>query len=114
MCWCSPPPQSPKLSYSLGATYSFDTPIGKFEANANDGYRSTFAWEPDNRLKQHSFHLINASLTWTEPSGRVSLQGFARNLGGKYYFVSAANGAGNDVYVPGAPRTYGLKLRYHF
>lgn len=107
-------PQAPEFSYSLGVTYRFDTPIGNFEANVNDGYKSSFVWEPDNRLKQGAYHLINASLTWTEPSGRMSVQGFVRNLGGEYYFVSAANGGGNDAYVPGAPRTYGMKLRYQF
>jgi len=107
-------PQAPEFSYSLGATYSFDTSIGMFEANVNDGYKSTFFWEPDNRLKQDGYHVINASVTWTEPNGHFSVQGFLRNLGGEYYFVSAANGGGNDLYVPGAPRTYGVKLRYQF
>lgn len=107
-------PQAPEFSYSLGATYRFDTAVGGFEANINDGYKSSFFWEPDNRLKQGSYHLINASITWTEPGERVSVQAFIRNLGNEFYFVSAANGGGNDVQVPGAPRTYGVKLRYTY
>lgn len=107
-------PQAPKFSYSLGATYSLDTGVGKFDFNANDGYKSTFAWEPDNRLKQKGYHVINASITWTPGKGGFSLQAYGRNLGGKYYFTSGANGGGNDGYIPAAPRTYGVKARYQF
>lgn len=107
-------PQAPKFSYSLGITYTARTSLGTFEANANDGYKSTFAWEPDNRLKQEGYHVINASLTFTPNESGFSLQVYGRNLGGKYYFVSGANGGGNDGYVPGAPRTYGVKARYRF
>jgi iron complex outermembrane receptor protein len=107
-------PQAPKFSYSLGVTYSFGTPIGGFDLNASDGYKSTFAWEPDNRLKQGSYHILNASVTWNVVNTNLSLQLFGRNLGGEYYFVSGANGGGNDGYIPGAPRTYGVKARYKF
>ena len=108
------PPSSPKFSYTLGVTYAFDTSIGGFELNANDGYKSDYFWEPDNRLKQNSFHLVNASVTW-KATDRVSLQLFGRNLAGEYYFSSAAEGTGgNDVHLPAAPRTYGIKGRYAF
>ncbi len=108
------PPSSPKFSYTLGVTYAFDTSIGGFELNANDGYKSDYFWEPDNRLKQNSFHLVNASVTW-KATERASLQVFGRNLAGEYYFSSAAEGTGgNDVHLPAAPRTYGIKARYAF
>ena len=108
------PPSSPKFSYTLGVTYAFDTSIGGFELNANDGYKSDYFWEPDNRLKQNSFHLVNASVTW-KATERASLQLFGRNLAGEYYFSSAAEGTGgNDVHLPAAPRTYGVKARYAF
>lgn len=107
-------PQAPDFSFSLGFTYTARTAAGTFELNANDGYKSTFAWEPDNRLKQEGYHVLNASLTWTPNDSGFSLQLYGRNLGGEYYFVSGANGGGNDGYVPGAPRTYGVKARYRF
>ena len=107
-------PQAPKFSYSIGVTYSVDTGIGTFDFNANDGYKSTFVWEPDNRLKQKGYHLINASVTWTPEDSPFSLQLYGRNLGGVYYFTSAANAGGNDGHLPGAPRTYGVKARYQF
>ena len=107
-------PSAPKLSYTLGVTYAFDTPVGGFELNANDGYKSAYAWEPDNRLEQDAYHLVNASVTWTPDDSGFSLQLFARNLFDEFYFSSASETAGNDVQLPAAPRTYGIKARYHF
>lgn len=107
-------PQAPKFSYSLGATYTLETGIGDIEFNANDGYKSTFYWEPDNRLKQKGYHVLNASITWSDPDSGLSVQGFGRNLGGEYYFSSAGGAGGNDGYIPAAPRTYGIKVRYQY
>ena len=107
-------PSAPKFSYTVGATYAFDTSVGGFELNVNDGYKSDYFWEPDNRIKQNAFHLVNASVTW-KATERASLQLFGRNLAGEYYFSSGAEGTGgNDVHLPAAPRTYGIKARYAF
>lgn len=107
-------PAASKYSYTIGVTYAFDTRAGEFTVNANDGYKSSFYWEPDNRLKQNGYHLINASLTWTAPNPRYSVQVFGRNLANRYYASGAAVIVRNDLYVPGPPRTYGVTLRYHY
>ena len=107
------PPSAPKYSFTLGATYTFKTQVGSFALTANDGYKSSYFWESDNRLKQDAFHLINASLTWTANDPRYSVQLFGRNLGDKYYFASGAEGS-NDAYLPAAPRTYGVTMSYRY
>ena len=71
-------PQAPNLSFSVGASYIIPSSIGEFELNANDGYRSSFAWESDNRLRQAAYHLVNASLTFRPTDSRFSLQAFAK------------------------------------
>ncbi|HMN43026.1 MAG TPA: TonB-dependent receptor [Povalibacter sp.] len=109
------PPSAPKFSYSLGVTYEIDTSIGAFAFNASDGYKASYFWEPDNRLEQDAYHLVNASVTWTAVNSRYSVQLFGRNLNDAYYFSSGSEAtAGNDLYVPGAPRTYGITLRYTY
>ena len=107
------PPSAPKFSFNLGATYTFKTDVGSFALTANDSYKSSYFWEPDNRLKQDAYHLISASLTWTANDPRYSVQLFGRNLGDKYYFASGAEGS-NDAYLPGAPRTYGVTMSYRY
>lgn len=109
------PASTPKWSYSLGISYTIESAIGSFELVANDGYKSSYYWEPDNRLKQDAYHLINASITWTAPQSRYSIQLFAKNLANTYYFASGSEGTGgNDVYTPAPPRTYGVTARYKF
>lgn len=107
-------PQAPKFSYTLGLTYDLETDFGEWSFNINDSYKSTFAWEPDNRLKQPGYHIVNSSLLWMPEKSDLSVEAYGRNLGSSYYFVSGANAGGNDGYVPGAPRTYGVKVRYKF
>ncbi|KKC27173.1 hypothetical protein WP12_04430 [Sphingomonas sp. SRS2] len=108
-------PQAPKFSYTLGISYTLDTEIGQFDLNASDGYKSHFFWEPNNRLRQNGFHIVNASLTWTPTGSGFSLQAFGRNLTGSYYYSGGGDGSGgNDFGIPGAPRTYGVKARYQF
>lgn len=108
-------PNAPEFSFNLGATYTLQTSAGAFVLTASDSYKSTNYFDPDNRLKQEPYHLLNASLTWTEPQQRFSSQLFVKNLLGTYYFsnLQEANSS-TDVYLPGAPRTYGVVLRYHF
>ena len=107
-------PQAPNFSANIGATYTIATSAGTFDLNANDGYRSSFAWEPDNRLRQRAYHLVNASVTFRPADTRYSLELFVRNLNGAYYFVSEASASSGDGYLPGAPRTFGGRVRYNF
>lgn len=108
-------PQAPKFSFTLGVNYSLNTSVGRFDFNASDGYKSRYYFEPNNRLGQKGFHLVNASLTWTPEDSGFSLQVYGRNLTGYYYFTGGGDGAGgNDFGIPGAPRTYGVKARYQF
>ncbi|HVR89839.1 MAG TPA: TonB-dependent receptor [Novosphingobium sp.] len=106
-------PNAPKLSFTLGASYALDTAAGTFTLAASDAYKSSTFWDPNNRLRQGSYHLVNASLTWTDPQERFDVQAFVRNISDTQYFVFGAE-AGNDVYSPGAPRTYGVTVGFHY
>jgi len=108
-------PSAPRWSYSLGLTYVVPSAAGDFELRVNDGYKGMYFWETDNRIKQHAYHLVNASVTWIHPNEHYSLQLYVKNLTGSFYYAVASEGTGgNDVYAPGAPRTYGVTARYKF
>ena len=104
---------APHLSYSLGATYTFDTAIGSITLAANDAYKSRTFWDANNRLFQGAYHLLNAAVTWRDPSRMFDAQLFVRNLTKTRYFVLGSE-ALNDVYSPGAPRTFGVTLGFHY
>ena len=108
-------PNAPKFSSSLGFKYSVDTAVGSLLFAANDQYRSDYPFIADGSLKNEAYHLVNASATWASPSGHFDIQFYAKNLGDKYYFTGASGGVvGNDIMYPGAPRTVGMTLGYHY
>jgi iron complex outermembrane receptor protein len=106
---------SPKYSYTLGFVYSIDVPYGSLSLAANDSYKSTYAFSSDGPPFQKAYHNTSASLTWRSPNERYDVQVYGKNLGGAYYY-GAAQGptGGNYLYSPGAPRTFGLTVGYHF
>jgi iron complex outermembrane receptor protein len=102
-----------RWSYNLNATYTLETEVGAFALSANDSYKSRAFWDASNRLSQDPYHLISASLTWTSNDKRFDVQAYVRNLTKEYYFANGIE-SGTDVYVPGAPRTYGVNAGFHF
>ncbi|WP_066964069.1 TonB-dependent receptor [Rhizorhabdus dicambivorans] len=106
-------PYAPRFSYTLGFNYTFETQVGSFNFGVSDAYKSKMFWDPANRLSQKAFHLVNASTTWTSSNEKFDVQLFVRNLTGKYYLVAGSETSA-DLHVPGAPRTYGIKLGVHF
>src|SRR3546814_16539406 len=75
-----------------------ETELGLFEFNATDGYKSHVFWEPNNRLRQEGFHVVNALLTWKPLDSGFSLQVHGRNLIGYYYYNGGGDGAGGNDY----------------
>jgi len=68
----------------------------------------------DNRLKQDSYSLINAQLTWTDLSEKFGVELWIRNLSDEDYSVFSVSEATNDGYAPGVPRTYGVGVFANF
>ena len=104
---------APRLSYNLNATYTFHTEAGAFALSANDSFKSRSYFDPSNRTSQAPYHLVSTSLTWTSLDKRFDVQFYVRNLTKTYYFANLTEST-TDVYVPGAPRTYGFNAGFHF
>ena len=106
---------SPKWSYTLGFVYNIDVPYGSLSLAANDSYKSGYTFSSDGNPYQKAYHNTSASMVWRSPDERYDVQLFGKNLGGTYYYATALGPAGGDyVYSPGAPRTYGITVGYHF
>ena len=100
--------QSPDATVNLNATYVIPTAErGNVTFSANYSYNSGFFWEPDHRIRQSAFGLLNGQLAWTLPSGNQHVRGWAKNLTGKKYdyYVSTSI---NDIDAPAPPRTFGI------
>lgn len=108
-------PNAPRFSSSLGIRYLIDSAIGPLVLAANDQFRSDYPFIADGSLKNEAYHVVNASLTWTSRSSHFDIQLYAKNLGNKYYFTGATGGiVGDHIMYPGAPRTVGMTLGYHY
>jgi iron complex outermembrane receptor protein len=108
-------PQAPELSFTLGASYGFDTGIGRIIAAINDAFKGRYNLTGDGYIQNAPYHLLNASLNWESLHGHYNAQLYGRNLTNSYYYVGAGEAvANNDLYLAGAPRTYGVTLGFKF
>lgn len=107
--------RAPEITASIGGQYEWAFAGGTSLVAAMNYYHNDgFFWDPQNRVEQPSYQLLNASLTWSLADS-LSVMAWGKNLTRDEYFtaVDITNGVG-DIYRPAAPRTYGLTLRYQF
>ena len=106
---------TPEYSGDLSATYRTPVPWGGNLACAlTYSYSDGYYVDPDNRLRQPVTHLVNPSLTWTDPSTHWSVKLWAANaLKQRYYEFLSAQATG-DVGSPAAPATYGITFGVHY
>lgn len=107
--------RSPKFTASFAFDYS--VPIGAVElgASANYYHTSSFAWEPDNRVVQPGYDIINAQISLAfgnEHQFRVRV--FGKNLTDKEYYSYVTAGGLGDLTAPSPPRTYGVGVDFRF
>lgn len=100
--------RTPKRTAMIAADYRLAVPGGDLLFSASYYYNSGFAWDPDNRLRQPSYDVLNVSAGWSAPHERWGVRLWARNLTGTEYCVFAAARTLLDSCSPAAPRTYGV------
>ena len=107
-------PLSPKFAASLGATYTMDVgKEGQLIANILWSYTGLSYFEPDNRLKQSSFSVVNAALEY-RPNEHWGIEVWGKNIGDKRYFITGASSTTGDNGVKASPRTYGVRAKFDF
>jgi iron complex outermembrane receptor protein len=104
--------RAPKLTASVSATYKVDTSIGTVGADATYYYNNGFYWEPDNRVRQPAYDIVNSDVFWTDLSGKFQVRLFARNLFNAEYAVQGEFEGNGDLIKVAPPRTYGIGFRY--
>jgi len=103
----------PDWTLSLGATYDIPTSIGDFTIGANYYHNDGWAADPDNRVAQGSYDLLDASLSWRAQSG-LTLSVWGKNLTNAFYFQQLGASNFSDNGVQAAPRTYGVTAGIRF
>ncbi|MDB5367566.1 MAG: hypothetical protein JWM77_3493 [Rhodospirillales bacterium] len=111
-------PRSPKMTFNLGAAYSWDAPWGQFTARGDYFHTSKIYFVSFDTPKetQAGYGLVNASLTFTPNVGSWTATAWARNLTDQKYSQVLLSNSGffGTIGFPGAPQTYGLRFDYRF
>jgi iron complex outermembrane receptor protein len=107
-------PHAPDYSGNLTVQYRATTPFGLVVSSVNGSYESPFAWDADNRLKQHAYGLVNGSVDWMPNDDHWDLRVWAKNITNTHYSIYTTANVVGDEESPAPPPTYGLTVTRHF
>ena len=104
------------FSATLTATYTKRLSFGTVVFSVTDSHSGDYFFEADNFARQPAFETVNASISWTSLSGRVTAQLFARNLADARVIGQAASIAsvGLETGYTFEPRVIGGAMRVRF
>ncbi|MEJ1963555.1 MAG: TonB-dependent receptor [Gammaproteobacteria bacterium] len=102
--------RSPSRTATLSARYKRITSRGELGAGIGYYRNSGFAWDPDNRLRQPAYGMLNATIDWTSPRERIVVRGAGSNLNGAEVCVYGTAPALGDLCSPRAPRTLSVDV----
>lgn len=109
---------APDTTANIALDYAPDVPTGSIDFNLTASFSTKFYQEPDNFLKQPSYTILNAAVTWTAPGGHFSARLFGNNLLDKAVATQLNTlpvpPIGYDVDYAMPPRTGGIGVRYDF
>ena len=105
---------APKWTATFGATYT--VPVGETGSLRFTGlyaYNDGYYFEPDNIARQGSYNLVNASVEY-RPSENLGIEFWGRNLTNTDYAAQKITTGTGTTQSNGAPRTYGVNLKFDF
>ena len=105
---------TPDSTINAGATYDIPTSSGKFTLAANFYHNSGYFADPQNRLRQAPYELVDASISWVSPDGHMLIRIWSKNLTNSFYYQQTNPLNVGDNYVAAAPRTFGGTIGFKF
>jgi iron complex outermembrane recepter protein len=121
--------RAPNLTANLGIDYFIPNGEGGLRFGANVKYTDSYVvtnpgvWGPlvasefqrKQRFREGKYALVNASVTWTDPTGHIYGRIWGNNLTDHRYRIHYTGNNSWGTYSPMAePRTYGVTLGYKF
>jgi iron complex outermembrane receptor protein len=105
---------APDFTGDVSASYTVPTSIGKANFNITYAYNSGWYAEPDNRLHQGSYSLLNAQIALTTPDTLWDFKLWGKNLTNEQYTSELASQENGDYSIFAPPRTYGVTIVRRF
>ncbi|MFC4594533.1 TonB-dependent receptor [Sphingobium tyrosinilyticum] len=121
-------PRAPDFSGNVGIDYEMALAGGTLLTAVNANYTDSFVIQnlslygplagPElagkQRYRQKAYTLVNAQITWTDPSEHLYIGAYARNLTDKRYRLTYNGNSRGDYSTPAWPREIGVKVGYRF
>lgn len=117
---------SPEFTANFGASHEMPLARGALLVSGNGSYTSSFVRNPSvygpaagalarvQRYRIPKYMLLNAWLSWTDPSEKFTLAAYANNIANKDYFFRYDGNASGDYKIIGSPRAYGAEIELKF
>ena len=107
--------RAPKWTLNLGADYRIPLASGELGFSASYYRNDGFAWDPDNRLQQAPYDVVNAHIAYAfGEDNRYRVRAWGKNLGDEQYYVYVTASGLGDLAGPASPRTYGVSVDFQF
>lgn len=106
--------RTPKFSANLTADYTLDVGGGdELGFNVAYQYSGSYAFEPDGRLRQKAYSLVNGSVRY-KLDDAVTLRLWGRNIFDKKYYSQVTSTFLGDLQNVAFGRQYGFSIGYEF
>lgn len=107
--------RAPNWSGNALAKYTIPLNVGHLDLSAAYLYTSRLYADPDNRVSQDSYGLLNAAIDWESGDSRWRASLWGKNLSDtEYYSGMETSSAIGDLGPAGRPRTYGVSVEHRF
>lgn len=107
--------RAPEVTLNFGMAY--ERPVStklKIGGSFNWYYNDGFFWEPDNRLEQPSYDILNAEIFIGEADDRWRVRVYGTNLTDSEYFLYANSGQFGDNVAAAPPLVIGGGFDFRF
>lgn len=100
--------RAPEVTGNVGLTHTANVGAGTLTSSLNWYYNDGFFWEPDNRVKEDSYDLLNAEVAWMNAAETLRVRVFGNNLTDTEYSIYTNTGQFGDLQALAPPRTWGV------
>jgi iron complex outermembrane recepter protein len=105
--------RAPKVTFNIGGQYVVPLHAeSSLTFGVNYAYTGDFFWDPDNRVVQRAYGLLDAQVSYAFPGSKYAIRLWGSNLTNEHYYANEFESAGpqGSVGTPAMPRTYGVMV----
>src|SRR5882757_10377151 len=107
-------PLTPNGTFNLSADYRHPVADGEAGFNVTYGHSSGYFFQPDNRMEQPAFNLVNAMVSWSTQGERLKISLWGKNLTDEVVANALLPSAIGSLAAYRPPRTFGVLVGTKF